>query len=446
MYTELHNVAYYFYPLLKNVPDTNEISNFKSALMSTSALNTESLLYIHVPFCNDLCKFCPFHVKISQNDDSHNQYVRSMIREMRYVSALPYIHGRKFKAVYFGGGSPSVLSVELLAEIFSAMHKYFNIEQDAEITFEGEPRGLSSPLLLDYLESQGVSRISFGLQTFVNEIRHMFNIAATLDDVDKAVEGVRSRGFQELNVDMLYDLPGQTLENLEFDLERLRKYDFDSVDYYNLHYYAFPKKMRMDMDAGALPGKPSQTMHFSLFERINSYMADIGYHNVADQIYSKEPRLSEYFRVLWGGRNGAYQTETVAIGASARGYLRGWSYMNKANTGEYIRSLDSDYPDLIEKVSDRLAVEANRREVYFLKFFNLDLNSYPLSDRAWKLVNRWRQDGYVYVNNDYICVSEYGKKWINNMMLDMFEDNQRELARESLVRLIDLNRTRTGTF
>lgn len=446
MYTELHNVTYYFYPLLKNMPDTDEIAHFKGALMSAADIDTESLLYIHIPFCNDLCKFCPFHVKISQSDDIHNQYVRSLIREMRHVSALPYIHGRKFKAVYFGGGSPSVLSVELLAEVFSAMRKYFDIEPDAEITFEGEPRGLSNSRLLDYLESQGVNRISFGLQTFVDEVRQMFNIAATLDDVDKAVNGVRSRGFQELNVDMMYDLPGQTLENLEFDLKRLREYDFDSVDYYNLHYYAFPKKMRMDMDAGTLPGKPSQMMHFSLFERINSYMADIGYHNVADQIYSKEPRLSEYFRVLWGGGSGAYQTETVAIGASARGYLRGWSYMNKANTGEYIRTLDSDFPELIEKVSDRLAVEANRGEVYFLKFFDLDLNCYPLGDRARELVNRWRQYGYVDVKSDHIYVSDYGKKWINNMMLDMFEDRQRELASESLVRLIDVNRTRTGTF
>jgi coproporphyrinogen III oxidase-like Fe-S oxidoreductase len=406
----------------------------------------EALLYIHIPYCHDLCRFCPFHVRVDKGDEIYARYTDTLCREMAMLGERPYVQGMAFQAVYFGGGSPSILDTGNLTRIFDAMYRYFNIRTDAEISFEGEPRTLSDPYRLDLLREKGVSRISFGLQTYDEVMRQHFNIVANLDDVRRVIHHGRERCFDEINVDMMYDLPGQTVTTLEEDLKRLVNDGVDSVDYYNLHYYAFPQKFKAAMENGQIPPKPSEDMHFALAEQIRYRLGQNGYRDVADQVFSRKPKVCEYFRLLWGGGDGDHRAETLAMGSSARGYLVGHSYMNFGNVHRYQDAVATgELP--VEKVSGRLRNPANRGAVFMPKFFCLnkvfETARATIDPSIWE---RWHAAGLIYETEDTWCLSERGKLWTTNMMFDALEDEQRDFAQGTVGGLARKPGIRTGTF
>ena len=447
MYTTLYPMTYYFYPLLeeKCTSDSHD-RDFLATLNSPQPSPTENLLYIHIPYCHDMCRFCPFHVRVEKGSEIYDRYTEILCKEMSLVSNLPYMAEKSFQAVYFGGGSPSIFSVNNLRKIFTNLFHYFKIEPDAEISFEGEPRTLADPARLDLLKEYQVRRISFGLQTYDEKMREFFNIAATLKDVDACTQNARERGFAEINVDMMYDLPGQNITTLQYDLSHLQDHQFDSIDYYNLHYYAFPKKLKVAMESGELPGKPSQTMHFALGQQLRWQLKEMGYYDVGDPIFSKQPQVSEYFRLLWGGGNGEHSAETVALGASARGYFHGYSYMNLGNTEQYLKTVEAEQLPLA-KFSLQLETPENRGAAFLTKFFGIHkekkaaLNS--ISANVWDF---WQQNGLIYETQTAWKLSELGKLWTTNMMLDTFEDHQREAAMTSLGFVTEKPGIRTGSF
>ncbi len=223
MYTTLYPMTYYFYPLLEDkFTDSHHQNTFRQILNSPKPAVTENLLYLHIPYCHDMCRFCPFHVRVDKGGEIYDRYTEALCKEIELVSSLPYVSDMSFKAVYFGGGSPSIFSVTNLRKIFENLFKHFQINSDAEISFEGEPKTLSEPAKLDLLKEYQVKRISFGLQTYDEKMRELFNIAATLQDVDNCTKNARERGFEDINVDMMYDLPGQDITAIEYDLAHLK--------------------------------------------------------------------------------------------------------------------------------------------------------------------------------------------------------------------------------
>jgi anaerobilin synthase len=446
MYTSLHPVTYYFYPLFDTATPNSQTSVFDQSMTQAPAAGVESLLYVHIPYCHDMCKFCPFHVRVDKGEQIYQRYVDAACLEMERVGRTARAQNTVFRAVYFGGGSPSILPPSMLRQLFVAIGRHFRVAADAEISFEGEPKTLGDAERLDVLKEFDVSRISFGLQTYDQQLRKHFNINATLDDVERATRLSRERKFDEINVDMMYNLPGQTVRQLEQDIAHLIDADFDSIDYYNLHYYAFPKKFNEMMATGEIPAKPSDGVMLALAEQLRHLLPRAGYRNVADQVYSKKGKVCEYFRLLWGGGNGRHDAETIAIGSSARGYVDGVCYMNHGNVNRYMDAIEAGESP-VEKVSARLACPEDRGAVFFSKFLRLEKRYERAVDAIpADVFKSWLDDGYVYDDGDAWALSERGKLWTNNMTQDAFETAQLTTAKASLITLMAKPGIRTGTF
>lgn len=447
MYESRHPITFYFYPLLgTTLASSPHAGDFERVLASPPVL-PRSLLYIHVPYCHDLCRFCPFHVRVTTGDEVYARYAQALCREMELVAGLPSMSGRVFDAVYFGGGSPSILPIDDLRRIFVAMNRNFKIAPGAELSFEGEPRTLSDEARLDLLKEFGFHRISFGLQTYDPVQRDRFNIAATLEDIERVTRNARARKFDDINVDMMFDLPGQTVPALKEDIARLADAGYDSVDYYNLHYFAFPGPFKHALEAGEIPPKPSEPMHFALFEAVREGMNDLGYDYVGDQIYSRRKRLCRYFELLWGGGGGGeHAAETVAIGASARGYLDGFSYINEPNTATYLTEVEAGRVP-IQKVSAPLGVRENRGAFFMVKFFTLEKSRERAIASVPEVVwQRWIDWGLVEDAGDRFNLTRRGELWTPNMMLDAMEPEQLDIAYASLGTLERKPGARTGSF
>jgi coproporphyrinogen III oxidase-like Fe-S oxidoreductase len=451
MFTELYPITYYFYPLLPHDKRKQDILDpsmtaLQQAFSQPRQQKDNALLYIHIPYCHDICQFCPFHVRVDNDESVFRKYTDYLCKEMKLLSEQAYIKDMSFSAVYFGGGSPSIIPADQLKSILQAMNRYFNILPNAEISFEGEPKTLGDPNRLDLLKEFNVSRISFGLQTYDQKTRELFKIKATLADIENVRINAQAREFADINVDMMYDLPGQDLSALDLDMRRLLEDGYDSVDYYNLHYFAFPKKLKLDMENGKVPAKPNAEMHMALTQNVTDFMTTNGYNHVADQVFSKQQHVCDYFKLLWGGGYGEHKAETVAVGASARGYIDGLSYLNRSNVRDYYGFIDRNTLPL-QKVSERLSQPHNRGAAFFLKFFSLDKrHQQALNTIPSHLLQTWKAQELIYETQDAIRLTRLGKLWIPNMMVDLFEPEQKLLATGSKDLLTKKQGSRTGSF
>ncbi|WP_416398891.1 coproporphyrinogen-III oxidase family protein [Allohahella sp. A8] len=447
MYNNYFPVTYYFYPLLDLGFDVcAESQNFLQALDTPTPGNVETLLYVHIPYCQDLCRFCPFHVRVDKDFSVYERYTNALCTDLKQTAESTRGASSTIQAVYFGGGSPSVLSAEQLRRIFETIYASFTLAPDVEISFEGEPKSLGDPARLELLREMRVSRLSFGLQTYNQNLREAFNISATLDDVENVTRRARDIGFDEINVDMMYNLPGQTLADLDRDIEHLLADGYDSIDYYNLHYFAFPPKFKREMATGKIPAKPSEPVMLALFEQLRAGLSAAGYVNVADQVYSRKPAVCEYFRLLWAGGYGEHRAETLAVGSSARGYIDGVAYMKYGNVNRYMDGIEKG-ENTVEKISRRLSRPENRGAVMFPKFLSIKKqHDAALQTIPKSLLAQWTEHGYVYETATEYRISERGKLWTNNMTTDLFEAVQREIGDRAVIALSEKAGTRTGTF
>lgn len=447
MYTSYYPVTYYFYPLLElELKNHSGEQPFLDTWTRSAPIGVETLLYVHIPYCQDLCRFCPFHVRVEKDFSVYERYTQALCNDIRQMAASERGMSSRIGAIYFGGGSPSVLSAEQLGRVFFVIRESFQICDQAEISFEGDPKSLGDIEKLELLRSKGVNRLSFGLQTYNERLRDIFNIAASLKDVETVTQRARDLCFDEINVDMMFNLPGQTLAHVEEDVDRAVRDGYDSVDYYNLHYYAFPAKFRREMDMGKIPPKPSEGVMLALFDQLRYRLGTAGYSNVADQIYSKKGVICEYFRLLWGGGNGEHRAETLAVGSSARGYIDGIAYMNYGNVNKYMDAIEKDECP-VEKVSNRLLYPENRGAVMFPKFLCIDKkHSSALNTIPPHLMQNWLDHGLLYETETAFRISERGKVWSNNMTTDLFEFAQREAGNKAVIALSEKAGSRTGSF
>lgn len=424
-YSQLLPVTHHFYPLQHCTDPTVEpFSGFMNDLQREKANPSENLIYLHIPYCEKRCIFCPFHVRVKRDAEIYERYVRAVEREMELLAALPYVQGMRFNAVYFGGGSPSMLSVPLVRRLYDGLRRHFSIDDGAEWTFEGEPHSLSDLDLLAYLAGEGTTRLSYGIQTFDAELRETLNIAASVDDVLRCSDLARAHGFKEVNVDMMFYLPGQEAEDLDRDIAELARHGFDSVDYYYMSYFGLPQKAFDDMEKGLFPKRPPEAARFTMNRQVREGMRAAGFHNVTDHVFSRTETGSDYYRLLWGGGHGRHDAETLAIGASARGYIAGYGYANDVAHNAYIARVERGELPLF-KVSDRLRDPRNRGVAFFPKFFAIPEADVPDDGRTMDVLEMLIEGGLARRADGVIALTDEGKDWIPNITVDLFESEQR---------------------
>lgn len=190
-------------------------------------------LYLHIPFCKQRCIYCDFY-STTLGQDFRDLYVEALCREIRL--RRDYLgEESSLKSVYFGGGTPSLLSVKELERIFTCINEVFTLEDGAEITLEANPDDLTMDYISD-LRSLPINRLSMGLQTFndkfLETLHRRHNSAKGLQAVENCLAG----GFENLSIDLMYGLPGQTLEDWSDDLDKALSLNVKHLSAYSLIY------------------------------------------------------------------------------------------------------------------------------------------------------------------------------------------------------------------
>lgn len=190
-------------------------------------------IYLHIPFCRKKCSYCDF-ASYEGLEAYYDDYVDALIREMTlWAEAYPDSTTAPVRSVYFGGGTPTQLSEAHWEKLFGALRSLYHIDDAAEITTEANPGEITRPYL-QYLRQLGINRISFGIQTFDEPSLAILRRGHTAEEAVQAVTDAAAVGFPHISGDLIYALPGQTIDQLKANIQRLEALPVNHISIYGL--------------------------------------------------------------------------------------------------------------------------------------------------------------------------------------------------------------------
>ena len=199
--------------------------------LTTKKNKTPLGIYIHVPFCRSKCQYCDFYSLTNKDDKLIEGYLRAICAHIKESGQLA--PGYRVDTIFFGGGTPSFLGADGMATILTAIRRNFDVDSNAEITFEANPDSVSDKLLTR-LRAEGFNRVSLGIQCDDDEILKKIGRPHDYAQAVSAVQRIRKAGFRNLSVDLMYGLPNQTLNGWKDTLERILALGPDHISCYGL--------------------------------------------------------------------------------------------------------------------------------------------------------------------------------------------------------------------
>ena len=188
-------------------------------------------IYVHVPFCRSKCQYCDFYSLTIKDDRLLDAYTSAMCKHIKEAGALAPAY--RVDSIYFGGGTPTFFGADGMADLLNAIRHGFDVASDAEITFEANPDSVSDRLLRR-LRAEGFNRVSLGVQTDDDETLKKLGRPHNYEQAVTAVRRIRKAGFRNLSLDLMYGLPGQTLDSWEETLENVLKLNPEHMSCYGL--------------------------------------------------------------------------------------------------------------------------------------------------------------------------------------------------------------------
>jgi oxygen-independent coproporphyrinogen III oxidase len=289
-------------------------------------------LYIHIPFCEKKCLYCDFYS--IETLAPMDEFLKAL--DMEIAAGAERGAGVRFDTVFFGGGTPSLLTPAQLQRILSSLRSSYSIAPDAEVTLETNP-GTVTPGKLSAFRSLGVNRLSVGIQSFDEQELHFLS---RIHDSAQAVEAVtqaRKAGFDNLSIDLIYSLPGQTSHQWLLTLERGLALEPQHISAYSLIVEDNTPLSRM-VRAKQVSPNPVEA-EAALFELTMQIMADSGFEHYEVSNYAKPGRRSRHNYAYWSHEN------YLGFGPSAHSFWRapdgqsGERWANIANVSTYARRL-----------------------------------------------------------------------------------------------------------
>lgn len=289
-------------------------------------------IYIHIPFCKRRCVYCDFFS--TTQSEKKSAYVRALCRELEMRQ--DYVEGEEIETIYLGGGTPSQLTEEELKAIFASIYHIYKVREDAEITLEANPDDLI-PEYVAMLRQLPVNRISMGIQTFQEETLMLLHRRHTATQAIEAFRRCREAGFQNISIDLMYGLPGETLETWKEDLRQAINLRPEHISAYHLIYEENTALWRLREQHCV--EEADEDLSVSLFETLIDRLTEAGYQHYEISNFCLSGMHSRHNSSYWTGK------KYLGCGPSAHsfnGVSRQW---NVASLEGYIKGVEEGVLD-----------------------------------------------------------------------------------------------------
>jgi oxygen-independent coproporphyrinogen-3 oxidase len=307
-------------------------------------------LYLHIPFCRQRCDFCAFYLEIHREGRAET-FVQSLIREIRLSSPQHVSADRPIQSVYLGGGTPTVLAAAQLLAILAEIRRHFTLASDCEVTVEAHPSTVSEQDLGQLLQA-GVTRMSFGAESMDSNDLTRIGRPGTIHQTMMAVDQARAAGLININLDLMYGLPGQRLESWQQTLIHCLALAPTHLSCYALTVEA-DTKLASNIQRGRSPA-PDEGLQIDMDEATQQILGDAGYERYEVSNYAKPGYACRHNLLYW--TSGEY----LGFGPSAQSYLDGTRFGNVADLEAYNTSLTEHRLPIEDRT--RLSVEEQLRD------------------------------------------------------------------------------------
>ncbi|MFE9934223.1 radical SAM protein [Streptomyces sp. NPDC005533] len=310
------------------------------AIGRMAAEGRRTALYLHIPFCDTICSFCPFSRGRFQDYDEVTLYVNALIQEIRTVTdGLGCI--LRPDAVFIGGGTPSVVSPDDLRRLGASLAEHVDLSGVEEFSCELEAKSASGPVM-DALCDVGVNRVSFGVQTLSPRLRRLLALTASLAQVEQTAALANER-FTTTNIDVIYGLPGQTEAELLRDIEMVGALDSSTIDFYPLNNLAAQPRLHTAADLASAPMLDAATRR-RFRRRIREQLRIADYLPVSGYSFAPAPRsrsdrhpVSSHRTFLYHDIVYGYADDIVlGFGAGAYSILPGTNVYTEGDRRRYV--------------------------------------------------------------------------------------------------------------
>ncbi|VEU82360.1 Oxygen-independent coproporphyrinogen-III oxidase [Acholeplasma hippikon] len=357
-------------------------------------------LYVHIPFCEYICHYCDFVKRVPKNKEMVDEYLIRLRNEINTYKE----HFDSIETIFIGGGTPSMLTVDQMTYLFDSLQAIKPIEYSIELNPESytHEKGL-------LFKKYGINRVSMGVQTFNNDLLKYMNRGHKEEDVKWIVDDLKSLGIQYISIDLIFAIPGQNLQLIDYDLKKLEELDITHVSYYSLiledktyfyHQYLKGNFKPMDEDDEAI-----------MYEYIMDKLSQMGFEQYEVSNYAKNGHYSLHNSIYWT------LGEYIGVGMGAHGFINNYRTYNERGLPQYLEHFTKEKVLQTEddKLQDELIFGLRLTKGIYIPYveqkYNIKLlEKYPQIQDKIEL-------GLVKIENDYFKLTRKGMMLGNQVFM-----------------------------
>ena len=303
--------------------------------------------YVHIPFCTQICYYCDFS-KVFIKNQPVDSYLEHLLQEFHSYDI------QKLRTLYIGGGTPTALSASQLEVLLDGLTKNLDLSMLEELTIEANPGDLDEDKIV-VLKNSAVNRVSLGVQTFDDKMLKKIGRSHLEKDIYENIDRLKLAGFDNISIDLIYALPGQTMDQVKDNVAKAIALDIPHMSLYSLileNHTVFMNRMRR----GKLP-LPKEEVEAEMFEYIITELERAGFEHYEISNFSKSGFESRHNLMYWDN------AEYYGIGAGASGYVNGVRYKNHGPIRHYLKAVEEGNARITE---EHLTLREQMEEEMFL--------------------------------------------------------------------------------
>lgn len=369
--------------------------------------------YIHIPFCEHICYYCDFN-KFFLKGQPVDEYLQSLFQEFKMT--IDQTSTKELETIFVGGGTPTALDERQLESLCQGIREGLPFTK-GEFTFEANPGDLSREKL-KILADYGVNRLSFGVQSFNNQLLEKIGRSHRVQDVYRSIEEAQEVGFENISIDLIYALPGQTIDDFQDTLQEALALDLPHYSGYSL--IVEPKTIFYNlMKKGKLP-LPSEDEEVDMYRLLIEEMEKKGLHQYEISNFSRKGYESKHNLIYWNNE------EYYGFGAGAHGYIQGTRYSNAGPLKKYMEPISEgrrpvfseNTPSIKEKLEEEMFLGLRKTKGVSVSHFQRKFSLDPFQTFRPAIEEMTERD-LLEIHNDHIRLTEKGR-FLGNEVFQAF--------------------------
>lgn len=370
-------------------------------------------LYIHIPFCMSKCYYCDF-TSFPNNKEKIQGYIDSLIKELELYKER--IKDYNINTIFIGGGTPSCIDANYIYRILEYINCNFNISKTCEISIETNPGTLNKEKVKIYKES-GINRVSMGVQSLNEDLLKVIGRIHNGDDFYKSLELLRKANFNNINVDLMFGLPGQTLDMVLDSLKKVVELNIEHISYYSLILEENTKLYNM-YNQGKI-NLPNEDVERDMYHKTREYLINRGYEHYEISNYALSNYECKHNLTYWN------VMPYLGVGLGSHSNIEGKRFWNTIHIDKYIEKLkeniipieDEEIIDINTEIEEFCILGLRKIQGIDKKQFKLRFNN-EIETIYKDIINKHVNNGLVINSEDFISLTNRGLDLANLVEMD----------------------------